>query len=79
MAFPVLGVPQFHGHQLTGAGGIMAIVTVGIDLAKNASQGYVEKRSALINCIRGLLSELGIVLPLKAGTEVGAAGDFEAR
>jgi hypothetical protein len=38
----------------------------------------VEPRSALINRIRGLLSELGIVLPLKAATEVGAAGGFEA-
>ena len=33
-----------------------------------ARQGYVEQRTALINCIRGLLSELGIGLPLKAGT-----------
>jgi hypothetical protein len=32
----------------------------------------------MINRIRGLLSETGIVLPLKAGTEVGAAGGFEA-
>ena len=29
-----------------------------------ARQGYVEHRTALINRIRGLLSELGIVLPL---------------
>ena len=31
-----------------------------------ARQGCVEQRTALINRIRGLLSELGIVLPLKA-------------
>jgi transposase len=31
-----------------------------------ARQGYVEQRTALINRIRGLLAELGIVLPLKA-------------
>jgi len=31
-----------------------------------ARQGYVEERTALINRLRGLLSELGIVLPLKA-------------
>lgn len=29
-------------------------------------QGYVERRTALINGIHGLLSELGIVLPLKS-------------
>ena len=33
-----------------------------------ARQGYVEQRTAMINRIRGLLSELGIVLPLKAAT-----------
>jgi len=33
-----------------------------------ARQGYAEQRTALINRIRGLLSELGIVLPLKAAT-----------
>ncbi len=31
-----------------------------------ARQGYVEERTALINRLRGLLSELGIVLPMKA-------------
>ncbi|MDR6496815.1 transposase [Paraburkholderia terricola] len=31
-----------------------------------ARQGYIEERTALINRIRGLLSELGIALPLKA-------------
>jgi hypothetical protein len=38
----------------------MAIVTVGI------GQGFVVQRTATLNRIRGLLSELGIVLPLKA-------------
>jgi transposase len=33
-----------------------------------ARQGYVEARTATLNRIRGLLSELGIVLPLKAST-----------
>jgi predicted TIM-barrel enzyme len=31
-----------------------------------ARQGFVEQRTATLNHIRGLLSELGIVLPLKA-------------
>lgn len=31
-------------------------------------QGYVEQRTALIDRDRGLLSEVGIVLPLKAVT-----------
>ena len=31
-----------------------------------ARQGFIEERTALINRIRGLLSELGIVLPQKA-------------
>ena len=31
-----------------------------------ARQGYVEERTAQINRMRGLLSELGIVLPMKA-------------
>ncbi|MCT6562853.1 IS110 family transposase, partial [Staphylococcus aureus] len=31
-----------------------------------ARQGYIEERTALINRLRGLLSELGVVLPLKA-------------
>ena len=34
----------------------------------SARQGYVEQRTALVNRIRGLLSELGIVLPLKTAT-----------
>ncbi len=33
-----------------------------------ACQGFVQQRTALINRIRGLLSELGIVLPVKAAT-----------
>jgi transposase len=40
-----------------------------------ARQGYVEQRTSLINRIRGLLSDLGIVLPLKAAT-VGKGHDF---
>ena len=31
-------------------------------------QGFVEQRTALINRVRGLLSEFGIVVPLKAST-----------
>jgi len=37
-------------------------------MVHRARQGYVEARTACINRIRGLLSELGIVLPLKAAT-----------
>jgi transposase len=33
-----------------------------------ARQGFVEQRTATLNRIRGLLVELGIVLPLKATT-----------
>lgn len=33
-----------------------------------ARQGYIQERTALINRIRGLLSELGVVMPLKADT-----------
>jgi len=36
-------------------------------LVHRARQGFVEARTATINRIRGLLSEFGIVLPLKAG------------
>jgi len=32
-----------------------------------ARQGYIQERTALINRLRGLMSELGIVLPLKGG------------
>ena len=35
-------------------------------MVHRARQGFVEQRTATINRIRGLLSELGIVLPLKA-------------
>ena len=37
-------------------------------MVHRARQGYVEQRTATINRIRGLLSELGHVLPLKAAT-----------
>jgi len=35
-------------------------------LVHRARQGFVEARTATVNRIRGLLSEFGIVLPLKA-------------
>ena len=31
-------------------------------------QGFIEERTATINRLRGLLSEFGVVLPLKADT-----------
>lgn len=37
-------------------------------MVHRARQGYVEQRTATLNRIRGLLSEVGIVLPLKAAT-----------
>lgn len=37
-------------------------------MVHRARQGFVEARTATINRIRGLLSEFGIVLPLKAAT-----------
>ncbi len=37
-------------------------------MVHRARQGFVSQRTATINRIRGLLSELGIVLPLKAST-----------
>src|SRR5437763_10525983 len=37
-------------------------------MVHRARQGFIEARTATINRIRGLLSELGIVLPLKAVT-----------
>ena len=37
-------------------------------MVHRARQGYVAQRTASINRIRGLLSEFGIVLPLKAAT-----------
>jgi transposase len=45
-------------------------------MVHRARQGYVQARTACINRLRGLSSELGIVLPLKAATvrrESGAA------
>lgn len=45
-------------------------------MVHRARQGWVQARTACINRVRGLLSELGIVLPLKAATvrrEAGAA------
>ena len=36
-------------------------------------QGFIEQRTATINRIRGLLSEFGVVLPLKASTVRGQA------
>jgi transposase len=45
-------------------------------MVHRARQGFVEARTACINRLRGLLSELGIVLSLKAATvrrEAGAA------
>ena len=38
-------------------------------MVHRARQGFVEQRTATLNRIRGLLSEVGIVLPLKASTE----------
>jgi transposase len=37
-------------------------------MVHRARQGFVEQRTATLNRIRGLLSELGIVLPLKASS-----------
>lgn len=37
-------------------------------MVHRARQGFVEQRTAVLNRIRGLLSEFGIVLPLKAAT-----------
>jgi transposase len=37
-------------------------------MVHRARQGFVAQRTATLNRIRGLLSELGIVLPLKAAT-----------
>lgn len=43
-------------------------------MVHRARQGFVEARTACINRLRGLLSELGIVLPLKAATVRREAG-----
>lgn len=45
---------------------IKSIEQQGQLLVHRARQGFVEQRTATLNRIRGLLSELGIVLPLKA-------------
>lgn len=37
-------------------------------MVHRARQGYIEQRTATLNRIRGLYSELGIVMPLKAAT-----------
>jgi transposase len=42
-------------------------------MVHRARQGFVEQRTATFNRIRGLLSELGIVLPLKAAVVRGEA------
>ncbi len=80
-------------RQLARKGKSIAIVTPGIDLAKNrqqqsellvhrARQGFVQQRIATINRIRRLLSEFGIALPLKGATVRREAlhplGDFPA-
>ena len=36
-------------------------------LVHRARQGFIEQRTATLNRIRGLLSEFGVVLPLKGG------------
>lgn len=43
-------------------------------MVHRARQGFVEQRTVTINRIRGLLSEFGIVLPLKAATVRQRAG-----
>jgi transposase len=43
-------------------------------MVHRARQGYIEARTATINRLRGLLSEFGIVLPLKAATVRREAG-----
>ena len=44
-------------------------------MVHRARQGFVEQRTATLNRIRGLLAELGIVLPLKAATVRREAAD----
>ena len=47
-------------------------------MVHRARQGFVEERTACLNRIRGLLSELGLVLPLKAAAvRQGAAATLE--
>lgn len=43
-------------------------------MVHRARQGFVEARTACINRLRGLLSELGVVLPLKASSVRREAG-----
>jgi transposase len=40
----------------------------GVLCLHRARQGFIDERTATINRIRGLLSEFGVVLPLKADT-----------
>jgi transposase len=47
---------------------IKSIEQQGRLMVHRARQGFVEQRTATLNRIRGLLSEVGIVLPLKADT-----------
>lgn len=47
---------------------IKTIEQQGALMVHRARQGFVQQRTATINRIRGLLSEVGIVLPLKAAT-----------
>lgn len=47
---------------------VKTIEQQGALMVHRARQGFVQQRTATINRIRGLLSELGIVLPLKANT-----------
>ena len=44
-----------------------------------ARQGFVHSRTARINRVRGLPSELGIALPLKAAIVRRQAGTLEDR
>ena len=53
-------------HQISRTLLIKSIEQQGQLLVHRARQGFVEQRTATLNRIRGLLSELGIVLPLKA-------------
>ena len=47
-------------------------------MVHRARQGFVEERTACLNRIRGLLSEIGLVLPLKAAcVRQGAAAALE--
>lgn len=48
-------------------------------MVHRARQGFVEQRTATLNRIRGLIGELGIVLPLKAASvRLGAAAALES-